>query len=316
MNRIYVAGHGGMVGQALCRAIAQSWPQCEIITAPRSELDLRDRPGVDRFLQEQRPDAVIIAAATVGGIQANNTRPAEFIANNLAIGLNLVDGSFRAEVPRLLYLGSSCIYPRMAQQPMKEDALMQGALEPTNEPYGIAKIAGIKLCESYNRQYGTDYRSVMPTNLYGPGDTFDLEGGHVIPSLMLRLHQQKLAGAESCRVWGTGKARREFLHVEDLARACLTVLQLDRSALAKITRPQQSHLNVGTGQDVTIGELAELIRQAVGFGGRLEFDDSMPDGAPRKLLDVGKISSLGWKPRIELKDGLADAYRWFLDNVA
>jgi len=309
-RRVFVAGHRGMVGSAILRAMdaAGIGP---LLTRTRSELDLGDPAAVQAWFQRERPDWVVLAAARVGGILANQTRPAEFLVENLAIAQNVVRAAHATGVSRLLFLGSSCIYPRLAPQPMREDCLLTGALEPTNEPYAIAKIAGIKLCESFHRQYGCDFRSVMPTNLYGPGDNFDLHASHVVPALMRRIHEAHVAGAEEVQVWGTGRARREFLHVDDLAQACLHVLGMEESRYWGAVHPMCSHLNVGTGLDLSIAELAEEIRSIVGYPGRLAFDASKPDGAPRKLLDVGAMANLGWRSRIALREGLVDTYAWF-----
>ena len=311
--RIFLAGHRGMVGGAILRRL-QATGAGEILTRTSAELDLRDQAAVARFLQDTRPDAVILAAAKVGGIHANNTYPADFIYENLMIEANVIHQAFRAGVGKLLFLGSSCIYPRDARQPMAEDALLTGVLEPTNEPYAIAKIAGIKLCESYNRQHGTDYRSVMPTNLYGPGDNFHPENSHVLPALMRRIDAAKRAGDAEVTVWGSGKPRREFLHVDDMAAASLFVMGLDRAAYARETKPMLSHLNVGTGEDIAIGEVAAMIAEVVGFKGALRFDTSKPDGTPRKLMDVSRLTRLGWRAAIPLRDGLADTYRWYLEQ--
>jgi GDP-L-fucose synthase len=311
--KILVAGHRGMVGAAIVRALEARG--CDnVITRSHAELDLTDQAAVRAFFEQERPDAVYLAAAKVGGILANDTYPAEFIRDNLAIELNVIDGAWRAGVQRLLFLGSSCIYPRLAEQPMAEEALLTGTLEPTNEPYAIAKIAGIKLCESYNRQYGTHYRSVMPTNLYGPGDNFSLENSHVIPALLRKFHEAKESGSPDVSVWGTGNPRREFLHVDDMAAACVHVMELDDAIYEANTRPMLSHINVGTGTDVTIAELARLVGEVVGYDGEIVFDTSKPDGAPRKLLDTSRLAALGWSPGITLRDGLASTYRWFLDN--
>jgi GDP-L-fucose synthase len=312
--RIYVAGHGGMVGAAICRALEArraAGEPIETITRTHAELDLTEQAAVRAFLQAERPDAVILAAARVGGIHANSSYPADFIYDNLMIASNVIHQANAAGVERLLFLGSSCIYPRAAPQPMSEDALLTGPLEPTNEPYAIAKIAGIKLCESYNRQYGRDYRAVMPTNLYGPGDNFHPQNSHVLPALMRRFHEAVRDGSDRVTIWGSGTPRREFLHVDDMAAASLFVLELPRVAYAAATRPMLSHVNVGTGQDVTIRELAETVARVVGFSGALRFDPSKPDGAPRKLLDVGLLAGLGWRARIDLEAGIRDAYAWF-----
>jgi nucleoside-diphosphate-sugar epimerase len=268
------------------------------------------------FLGAQKPEAVIVAAAKVGGIHANNSFPAEFIFENLVIEANLIHGAFEAGVRRLLFLGSSCIYPRDAPQPLTEDALLTGPLEPTNEPYAIAKIAGIKLCESYNRQYGVDYRSVMPTNLYGPGDQFGTENSHVLPALMARFHEAASEGRDEVVIWGSGTPRREFMHVDDMADACLFVLGLDEAAYRANTRPMLSHINVGTGQDISIAELARLLARVTGFTGRIAFDRSRPDGTPRKLLDVSRLAAMGWRSSIGLEEGVSQTYRWFREHAA
>jgi GDP-L-fucose synthase len=314
-SKIYVAGHRGMVGAAIVRALARRGVT-RIATRTHAELDLASQADVRAFFERERPDAVVLAAAKVGGIHANDTYPADFIYENLMIEANVVHEAWRAGVKRLLFLGSSCIYPRMAEQPMREDALLTGTLEPTNEPYAIAKIAGIKLCESYNRQHGTDYRSVMPTNLYGPGDNYHPENSHVIPALIRRFHEAKEAGAERVVIWGTGRPRREFLYVDDMAEACVHVMELDRAAYEASTRPMLSHINVGTGEDIPIADLAALVAKTVGFRGRIEQDPSKPDGTPRKLMDVGRLRSLGWSPRVGLAEGLALAYRDFLEHPA
>lgn len=311
MPGIYVAGHNGMVGSAICRHLGS-----DVLTAEKRELDLRDQAAVSRFLAESRPDAVIVAAARVGGIHANDTYPAEFIYDNLMMEANLIHGAWQAGCEKLLFLGSSCIYPKFSDQPIWEESLLTGLLEPTNEPYAIAKIAGIKLCESYNRQYGTDFRSLMPTNLYGPGDNFHAADSHVIPALMGRIHEAKAGGEASVTVWGTGNAMREFLHVDDLAGACLHVLGLSRMELEEAIEPMCSHINVGTGSDVTIRQLAETLARVVGYEGELVFDSEKPDGTPRKLLDVSKINGLGWEASIGLDEGLASTYAWFLENQA
>lgn len=311
--RIFVAGHGGMVGSALVRALhRRGHPPDRIVTRTRAELDLADQGAVDTFFRTERIDEVYLAAALVGGIHANATRPAEFIYSNLIIPVHVIHAAHTHGVDRLLSLGSSCIYPREAPQPMAEEALLTGPLEPTNEPYAVAKIAGIKLCESYRRQYGRDYRSVMPTNLYGPGDTYDPEQSHVIPALLRRFHEAKVAGAPSVTIWGTGAARREFLHVDDLAEACLTVMALDRGTYEGVTAPQRGHLNVGSGEDVTIRALAEQVAATVGYTGDIVFDASRPDGAPRKLMDSARLRGLGWRPRIGLAAGLAGTYEAFV----
>ncbi len=315
-TRVFVAGGAGMVGSAMIRLLTSDACGADVLSTTRDELDLTDRAAVDRYLSTESIDVVVVAAATVGGIMANNTRPAEFIQNNLMIAANLIDGSYRHGINRLLYLGSSCIYPKHAEQPMVEESLLTGHLEPTNEPYAVSKIAGIKLCESYNRQYGTDYRSAMPTNLYGRGDNYDPEGSHVIPALMRRFHQAKLDDAEEVLVWGTGKVMREFLIVDDLARGCLALMQASREQIDGLTTDQCSHINIGSGVDVTIAELAELVAETVGFRGRVSYDSSKPDGAPRKLLDITRIRKLGWEPRVSLRDGLNETYQYFLDNLS
>jgi GDP-L-fucose synthase len=313
-QKIYVAGHRGMVGAAIVRRL-QLKGQANIIVRSHAELDLTDQGAVQAFFQTEKPDQVYLAAAKVGGILANNSYPAEFIYQNLMIEANVVHGAFCSGVKKLLFLGSSCIYPRLAQQPMREDALLGGFLEPTNEPYAIAKIAGIKLCESYNRQYGeshsVDYRSVMPTNLYGPGDNYHPENSHVIPALIRRLHEAKENNASSVKVWGTGAPRREFLHVNDMAAASLHVMNLTRTEYQAHTTPMCSHINIGYGSDVTIAELAGLIARVVGYQGKVEFDSSRPDGAPRKLMDSRRITDLGWQPEIDLEQGLENAYQDF-----
>ena len=312
---VFVAGHRGMAGSAIVRRLAALGYR-RILTAPRSELDLADQAAVRRYLQHQQPAAVVLAAARVGGIHANNSYPADFIAENLQIELNVIEGAHRAGVQRLLFLGSSCIYPRLAPQPMREDALLTGLLEPTNEPYAVAKIAGIKLCESFNRQHGRDYRSVMPTNLYGPGDNFHPEDSHVIPGLMRRFHEAAQRGDAEVVVWGSGTPMREFLHVDDMAAASVHVMNLPRDAWQAHTKPMLSHLNVGTGVDCSIRELAEAVARVTGFRGRLVWDASKPDGAPRKLMDVSRLAALGWKASITLEEGLRDTYAWFRAHAA
>lgn len=311
--KVYVAGHRGMVGSAILRKL--DGRGIEVITRTRAELDLTDQIAVRALMQAERPDAVILAAAKVGGIHANNTYPADFIYENLMIEANVIHQAFAAGVQRLLFLGSSCIYPREAAQPMPESALLTGVLEPTNEPYAIAKIAGIKLCESYNRQHGTDYRSVMPTNLYGPGDNFHPENSHVLPALIRRFHEAARDGHDEVVIWGTGTPRREFLHVDDLAEAALFVLDLAPEVHAAETQPMLSHINVGTGSDVSIRELAQMVAEVTGFRGTIRCDTSRPDGTPRKLLDVSRLARLGWRAGIGLEEGIAQTYHWYLDHI-
>jgi nucleoside-diphosphate-sugar epimerase len=310
LGRVYVAGHRGMVGSAIVRRLEREGCT-QLLLRTRAELDLTDQPSVRAFFERERPDAVFLAAAKVGGIFANQNWPADFIRENLAIATNVIDAAHRAGTRRLLFLGSSCIYPKAAPQPMPESCLLTGTLEPTNEPYAIAKIAGIKLCESYNRQHGTDFRSVMPTNLYGPNDNFDLKTSHVLPALIRKFHEAAASGADAVQVWGTGRPRREFLHVDDLADACLFVMGLDRDSYAAATRPMLSHVNVGTGIDIAIGELAALVAEVTGFRGRIEYDASFPDGTPRKLLDVSLLARLGWKARIALAEGVRSTVDWY-----
>lgn len=314
MRRYYVAGHRGMVGSAIVRQLQarqQAGEALELLTRTHSELDLREQVAVEAFFAEAKPEVVVLAAAKVGGIHANNTYPADFLYDNLMMQANVIHAAWRHGVQRLLFLGSSCIYPRLAPQPMPEDALLTGTLEPTNEPYAIAKIAGIKLCESYNRQHGTDFRSVMPTNLYGPGDNYHPENSHVVPALIRRFHEAKLANAPEVVIWGTGTPKREFLHVDDMAAASLFVLDLPADQWRANTQPMLSHLNVGSGQEVSIGELAHLVAETVGYAGRLAFDTSKPDGTPRKLLDSSRLEGMGWRAGIALKAGLESAYRDF-----
>ena len=312
---VFVAGHRGMVGSAVVRRL-QALGYRNILTAGRDVVDLVDQQAVQRFFDERAIDQVYLAAARVGGIHANNTYPAEFIYQNLMIEANLVHAAHAHGVQRLLFLGSSCIYPKLAEQPMLEEALLTGVLEPTNEPYAIAKIAGIKLCESYNRQYGRDFRSVMPTNLYGPGDNYHPENSHVIPALLRRFHEAVQRGDREVVIWGSGAPRREFLHVDDMAAASVHVMELDEAVLRDHTRPMLTHINVGTGEDCTIRELAETVARVTGFAGRLVFDVDKPDGAPRKLLDVSRLEALGWQPQIGLEEGLRDAYAWYVENRA
>ena len=312
--RTYVAGHRGMVGGAITRRLQARGD--EIITRTHADLDLLDQAAVRAFMERERPEAVVLAAAKVGGIHANYSYPAQFIYENLMMECNVVHQAWLAGVNRLLFLGSSCIYPRAVPQPMREDALLTGVLEPTNEPYAIAKIAGIKLCESYNRQFGTDYRSVMPTNLYGPGDNFHPDNSHVLPALIRRFHEAVELGSEQVVIWGTGTPRREFLHVDDMAEASLFVLDLDRATYEANTKPMLSHINVGCGEDVSIAELARLVAEVTGFNGRIVFDPSKPDGTARKLMDVCRLAEMGWKSKIPLRDGIRTTYQWFLDNHA
>jgi GDP-L-fucose synthase len=309
--RIFVAGHRGLVGSAIVRVL-EARGDAQIVTRTHAQLDLIDQAQVRDFFQEEKIDQVYLAAARVGGIHANNTYPADFIYDNLMMQANVVNEAWRSGVQKLLFLGSSCIYPRMAAQPIREEYLMSGALEPTNEPYAIAKIAGIKLCESYNRQYGTDYRSVMPTNLYGPGDNYHPENSHVIPALLRRFHEAKTAGAAEVVIWGSGTPMREFLYVDDMAKASVHVMNLDGAAYGACTDAMHSHINVGTGADTTIAELAQLIGRVVGYEGRIVFDAGKPDGAPRKLLDVSKLQALGWRAETPLAQGLEQAYRAFI----
>ncbi len=312
-QKIFVAGHRGMVGSAIIRCL-QALGYTNIITRGRDELNLLDQATVQAFFEREALDQVYLAAAKVGGIHANNTYPADFIYENLMIEANIVHAAHLTGVQKLLFLGSSCIYPKSAEQPMKEEALLTGTLEPTNEPYAIAKIAGIKLCESYNRQHGRDYRSVMPTNLYGSNDNFHPENSHVIPALLRRFHEAVQSNAEEVVIWGSGTPMREFLHVDDMAAASVHVMELDSETYQANTKPMLSHINVGTGVDCTIRELAETIARVAGFSGKLSFDSSKPDGTPRKLMDVARLKALGWEASITLEEGLRDAYRWFLEN--
>ena len=302
-KRVFVAGHQGMVGSAIVRALRHR--DCRILVVPRAEVDLRRQHEVERWMQEARPDAVFLAAARVGGIQANDSRPADFIYDNLAIELAVIESARLAGVRKLLFLGSSCIYPRMAPQPITEDALMSGPLEPTNQWYAIAKIAGIRMCQSYRRQYGCNYISAMPTNLYGPGDNFDLQDAHVIPALMRKMHEGKRSGSEEVTIWGSGRPRREFLHVDDLASAVVYLME---------TYAGEQHVNVGTGHDLTIADLAEMLKDVTDFRGRLVYDRSKPDGTPRKLLDVTWLTELGWRSTIGLHAGLSATYGWFVES--
>ncbi len=312
-RKIFVCGHNGMVGSAIARQLKQDANK-QLITKSRTELDLLDQAAVSHFFENHKVDEVCLSAARVGGIHANSQYPAEFIYENLVVQTNVVHAAYQAGVKKLLFLGSSCIYPKHAEQPMDEAALLSGALEPTNEPYAIAKIAGIKLCESYNRQYGVDYRSVMPTNLYGPGDNFHDKNSHVIPAMMRRLHLAKAQQLPEVVIWGSGKPRREFLHVDELAQACEFVMDLEPARFNQRQSERISHINVGTGQDCTIAELAQTMQEVVGFDGQLVYDSTKPDGAPQKLLNVSKLSRLGWQASIELKEGLQQTYDWFLEH--
>lgn len=318
MTRIHIAGHRGMVGGAILRKLEArkaAGEALEFLTPTSAELDLTNQAAVRSFMAAEKPDVVILAAAKVGGIHANNTYPADFIYENLMIECNVINEAYAAGVTKLLQLGSSCIYPKMASQPMAEEALLTGTLEPTNEPYAIAKIAGIKLCESYNRQHGVDYRSVMPTNLYGPGDNFHPENSHVLPALIRRFHEAKLRGDESVMIWGSGVPRREFLHVDDMAEASLFVLNLDKETYQENTKPMLSHINVGYGDDVSIIELAQMVAKVTGFEGRIETDPSKPDGTLRKLMNVSRLSDMGWRATVHLEAGIAQTYEWFKENI-
>lgn len=315
MAKIYVAGHRGMVGGAILRRL-QIRGEDELITRTRSEVDLTDQAAVRALMEQERPDVVVLAAARVGGILANDTYPAQFIYENLMIECNVIHQAFAAGVRRLLQLGSSCIYPRAAPQPMAEQALLTGVLEPTNEPYAIAKIAGIKLCESYNRQYGVDYRSIMPTNLYGPGDNFHPLNSHVLPALIRRFHEARQAGLDTVTIWGTGAPRREFLHVDDMAEASLFVLDMPKDVYDVNTEPMLSHINVGSGTDVSILDLARLVASVTGFDGCILTDTTKPEGTMRKLMDVSRLTQMGWRAQISLERGVAETYRWFLDQHA
>ncbi|MRD46821.1 GDP-L-fucose synthase [Caenimonas koreensis] len=311
--KIYIAGHNGMVGSAILRTL-KAQGHTRFALKPRAELDLTDQRAVIEFFETERPDQVYLAAARVGGIHANSTFPAEFIYSNLMVQANVIHAAFTHGVKKLLFLGSSCIYPKLAAQPMTEDALLTGPLEPTNEPYAVAKIAGIKLCESYNRQYGTDYRSVMPTNLYGPGDNYHPENSHVVPAMLRRFHEAKLANTPVVAVWGTGTPRREFLYVDDMAAASVHVMQLPQDTWQSCTSPMQALLNVGYGSDVSIAELARTVADVVGYQGKIEFDTTRPDGAPRKLIDSARLHAQGWRPKVALSQGLALAYADFVSK--
>ncbi len=317
--KIYIAGHRGMVGSAIMRTLEQLG-HTNFVTRTHNELELTNQEAVRKFFETERPDQVYLAAAKVGGIHANNTYPAEFIYSNLMVQANVIDAAFNNGVKKLLFLGSSCIYPKLAKQPMSEDALLTGLLEPTNEPYAIAKIAGIKLCESYNRQYGgshgVDYRSVMPTNLYGVGDNYHPENSHVIPAMIRRFHEAKANNSPTVKIWGTGTPLREFLYVDDMAAASTYVMNLDKVIYDKHTHPMLSHINVGIGHDLTIAELAKTISNVVGYKGQIEFDSSKPDGSPRKLMDSSRLNNLGWQAKINMEEGLTLAYQDFLKNYS
>jgi len=313
-DKIYIAGHSGLVGSAILRQL-KTRGFTNLLTASHEEMDLTNQAIVEDFFHKERPDYVILAAAKVGGIHANNSYPADFIFENTMIEANIIYSSFKNKVKRLLFLGSTCIYPKYVEQPMKEDALLTDILEPTNEPYALAKILGIKLCESFNRQHGTDFRSVMPTNLYGINDNFHGSNSHVIPGLMRRFHDAKINNDKEVEVWGSGNAMREFLYVDDMAEASLFVLGLDKEIYETKTKPMLSHINIGSGKDITIKELAEIMREVIGFKGTLFFDSSKPDGTPRKLVDVSLISSMGWSYKTTLKEGLQKTYEWYLKNV-
>ena len=314
MTKYYIAGHRGMVGGAIARQLKAAG-EANIVTRTHAELDLTNQQAVRDFMQAERPDVVILAAAKVGGIHANNTYPAEFIYENLMIECNVIHQAFDAGVQKLLQLGSSCIYPKAVPQPMREDALLTGTLEPTNEPYAVAKIAGIKLCESYNRQRGVDYRSVMPTNLYGPGDNFHPDNSHVMPALIRRFHEAARDGLDEVVIWGSGAPRREFLHVDDMAAASLFVLNLPKATYDEKTDPMLSHINVGTGTDISILELAHLVAKVTGFNGQINTDPTKPDGTMRKLMDVGRLNEMGWSACIKLEQGLANTYEWYVANA-
>jgi GDP-L-fucose synthase len=312
-DKIYIAGHRGLVGSAIVRQLEERGFS-NLLMRTHKELDLTNQAQVQNFFQQEKPDYVILAAAKVGGIYANNAYPADFIYQNMMIEANVINSAYENKVKRLLFLGSTCIYPKAVEQPMREDALLTDVLEPTNEPYALAKIAGIKLCESYNRQHGTDFRSVMPTNLYGINDNFHPENSHVIPALMRRFHEAKVNNDAEVIVWGTGSAMREFLYVDDMAEASLFVLELDEKTYKANTQPMLSHINVGTGKDVTIREMAETMKQVVGYEGNLTFDTTKPDGSPRKLIDVSRLSNMGWKYSIDLEEGLKKTYKWYFNQ--
>jgi len=312
-EKIYIAGHCGLVGSAIVRQL-KSRGFTNLLMRTHKELDLTNQVSVQTLFKNEQPDYVVLAAGKVGGIYANNTYPADFIYQNIMIEANIIHAAYEYKVKRLLFLGSTCIYPKAVEQPMREDAILTNTLEPTNEPYALAKIAGIKLCESYNRQHGTDFRSVMPTNLYGINDNFHLENSHVIPALMRRFHEAKMKNDSEVTVWGTGNSMREFLYVDDMAAASLFVLELDKQMYQANTKPMLSHINIGTGMDITIREMAETMKQVVGFKGRLIFDTAKPDGSPRKLIDVTRLSDLGWEYTTKLKEGLEKTYKWYLSN--
>jgi len=313
-DKIYIAGHRGLVGSAIVRKL-ESRGFTNLIMRTHKELDLVNQAQVQTFFEKEKPDYVILAAAKVGGIHANNTYPADFIYQNMMIEANVINSAYESKVKRLLFLGSTCIYPKAVEQPMREDALLTDVLEPTNEPYALAKIAGIKLCESYNRQHGTDFRSVMPTNLYGINDNFHPENSHVIPALMQRFHQAKVNNDPEVVVWGTGNSMREFLYVDDMAQASLFVLELDEQTYKDNTQTMLSHINVGTGKDVTIREMAETMKQVVGYEGKLTFDATKPDGAPRKLIDITRLKIMGWDYTTDLKEGIERSYEWYLKKI-
>lgn len=312
--KIFIAGHNGMVGSAIYRILSKN-SNVDIIARSRDELDLLNQLEVANFMSKERPDCVVLAAAKVGGIYANNTYPADFIYENILIQANLIHQSFINKVSKLLFLGSSCIYPVNAIQPMNENSLLTGSLEPTNEPYAIAKISGIKLCESYNRQYGTDFRSVMPTNLYGPGDNYHEENSHVVPALIRRFHEAAVTKSDVVKIWGTGKPLREFLHVDDLAEAALHVMNLEQKQYTENTEPMCSHINIGSGEEISIASLAKKIAKITNFQGSIEFDLSKPDGSPRKLMSSSRLSNLGWKPKINIDDGLSNAYQEYKNSL-
>ena len=311
-NKIYIAGHNGMVGSAIVRQLKSK--SAQLITRTHKELDLTNQQQVNDFIAREKPDQIYLAAAKVGGIYANNTYPADFIYQNLMIQTNIIHAAHKNNVEKLLFLGSSCIYPKSVKQPMQEEALLTSVLESTNEPYAIAKIAGIKLCESYNRQHNRDYRSVMPTNLYGPGDNYHLKNSHVIPALIRRFHEAKINDAIKVKIWGSGKPQREFLYVDDMAAACIYVMKLNKIIYQQQTKPMLSHINVGTGKDITIKKLAENIAKVTGFKGKIEFDTTKPDGPKRKLMDSSRLNSLGWKSKIDLEQGIKESYKDYCTN--